>query len=195
MMGSIQDQRNNKKVFWKTVSAFFLSHVGGLLIANIFCFGLSSLFSGYGYLAVIPAILLLYSYPVYSTMWNAGHRDVNAAQFGHMSLNRFRGVWYSLAGSLPIIVISVGFVLSKFGLLFNFVIPYKLLNAEIWPIINVLNDTVFLPDFAVWQIFLIAFLSVAAPVLIGEIGYVAGSYDFSIKQKLIYKNKKAEKKK
>ena len=102
MMGSIQDQRNNKKVFGKTVSAFFLSHVGGLLIANIFCFGLSSLFSGYGYLAVIPAILLLYSYPVYSTMWNAGHRDVNAAQFGHMSLNRFAAYGIASLEAFPL---------------------------------------------------------------------------------------------
>lgn len=188
MSDLMQDHQNNWKVFWKTVSAFFFSHIGGLLIANIFCFGLSSLFEGYGFLIVIPVVLFLYSYPIYSSMWNAGHRDSNSAQFGHTVLHRGRGFLYGIVGSVPIIVISLGFVLSKFGLLFNFVIPYKLLNAEIWPIINVMSSSPFLPDFAVWQILLIALLSVAVPVLIGELGYLAGTYDFAVMQWLIYEN-------
>ena len=36
MSDVMQDRQNNRKVFWKTVSAFFLSHIGGLLIAIIF---------------------------------------------------------------------------------------------------------------------------------------------------------------
>ena len=174
MSDVMQDRQNNRKVFWKTVSAFFLSHIGGLLIAIIFCFGLSSLFEGYGFLIVIPVVLFLYSYPIYSSMWNAGHRDLNSAQFGHTVLHRERGFLYGIVGSVPIMLISLCFVLSKFGLFFNFVIPYKLLNA-------------------VWQIFLIAFLSIAVPIVIGELGYLAGTYDFAVMQRLVYKNKDKKK--
>lgn len=193
MSDVMQDRLNNRKMFWKTVSAFFLSHIGGLLIAIIFCFGLSSLFEGYGFLIVIPVVLFLYSYPIYSSMWNAGHRDLNSAQFGHTVLHRERGFLYGLVGSVPIMLISLCFVLSKFGLFFNFVIPYKLLNAEIWPIINVMTSSPYLPDFAVWQIFLIAILSIAVPIVIGELGYLAGTYDFAVMQRLVYKNKDKKK--
>lgn len=127
-------------------------------------------------------------------MWNAGHRDRNAANFGHATFRYSRGLLYGIVGASPLAVISIGFVLSKFGLLFNFVLPYKMLiNPEIWPIINMLEPTVFLPNFAVWEVLLIAFLSVAVPVLIGEFGYFMGARDISIVQKLVYKdNKKKE---
>ena len=187
-----EEKQSARKLFAKTASAFLLSHIGGIIIAFIFCFGLSSLFQGNGIYVLIPVILFVYSYPVYGTMWNAGHRDLNAANFGHTVLHRWKGLVYGVAGMIPVIVISLAFILSKFGLLFNFIMPYKIINAEIWPIINLINTSIYLPDFSYGQVFLIALCSLI-PVLIGEFGYVMGTYDISIKQKLVYRKEKSDK--
>ncbi len=185
------EQQSSRKLFFKTARAFFLGHIGGVIIAFIFCFGLSGLFEGNGIFALIPVVLFVYSYPIYGTMWNAGHRDLNAANFGHTQLHRWKGLVYGLAGMIPVILISLGFILSKFGLFFNFVMPYKIINSEIWPIINLINTSVYLPEFTYGQVFLIAACSLI-PVLIGEFGYLMGTYDISIKQKMIYRNEKKD---
>lgn len=187
-----EEKQPARKLFVKTASAFFLGHIGGVIISFIFCFGLSSLFQGNGIYILIPVVLFVYSYPAYGTMWNAGHRDMNAANFGHTVLHRWKGLVYGLAGMIPVILLSLAFILSKFGLLFNFVMPYKILNAEIWPIINLINTSIYLPDFSYGQVFLIALCSLI-PVLIGEFGYVMGTYDISIKQKLVYRKEQPDK--
>ncbi len=190
-----QDKQLKKdalKTFWKTVGAAFGAHVGGVIIACLFCFGLASLLADGYYFIMIPLILFLYSYPLYGTMWNAGLRDRNYGNRGHGKLRNTHGLVYVSVAIIPVIVMAVLMVLSKFHLFDNFVVLFKILNAEIWPIVNAINPQMYLDRFDIYQILVISLLSVAVPLIIGEFGYYMGRCDISLKQKLIYKDDKKQ---
>lgn len=184
-----------KQKLLKPALSFLGAHAGGVLIANILCFGLAGMMSNMGLLLCIPLILLVYSMPVYGTLWGMGMSDSNKANFGHIVLDRWRGAKIALVGMIPWIVCSVLFLLSKFGLFWNFVVPYKIINGEVWPIINALHVfagqkvSMYLPAFSYGQVIAAAVVPLI-PILIAEFAYYLGTKDISISQRLIYKNKK-----
>ncbi|MEG0692979.1 MAG: hypothetical protein RR444_07840, partial [Oscillospiraceae bacterium] len=156
----------------------------------VFCFGLAGLMSNTGGLLVAQIlILLVYSFPTYSTMWEFGHKDLNRFNYGHIARDQFRGFKIGLIANIPFFLISLLFILSKFGLFYNIVIPFKLINAEIWPLINLIQPWAYMDKFAMWQVLLVAILPVI-PVLIAGGAYILGNHDYSPMQKLVYKNKK-----
>ena len=183
-----QMKQDARKTFWKTVAAVLGSHLGGVIIACIFCFGMSTLLADGYFWVMIPLILALYSYPLYGTMWNAGLRDRNYDKRGHGELSKLRGFLYVAVALSPVIVMAILMVASKFGLFYNIVMLFKLLNAEIWPIVNAFTPSMYLSDFELWQIVVVSLLSIVIPMIIGEFGYYMGRRDISIKQKLIYQN-------
>ena len=167
------------------------AHFGGIIIALVLCFTLAYLMTGGWLILMIPLILLIYSMPIYGTMWQMGTSDSNKANFGHIKLDRWRGAKLAAIGMSPWLVMGILFLLSKFGLFWNFVIPYKLLNAEMWPIINAMESSMYLPDFTVGQAIIAALLPVI-PIFIAELGYILGTKDFSITQHVVYSNKKKQ---
>lgn len=174
----------------KQASGLFGAHVGGIILSLIFCLGLAGLMgSVWGLILSQVLILLVYSFPSYSTMWDYGHKDLNRANYGHIEKDLYRGFKVGLIAHIPFFVLSLLLVLGKFGLFFNIVIPFKLINAEIWPLINLIQPKAYLDNFAIWQLLLVAILPLI-PVLIAGGAYILGIHDYSPMQNLVYKNKK-----
>ena len=171
------------------------AQAGGILLALIFCFGLAVLMTGMGLLFCIPLVLLCYSVPLYNSMWGLGHSDGNKAHFGHIVLDPWRGVKISLIANIPWLCSGVLFFLSKCGLFWNFTVIYKIINAEVWPIMNAVqvfagqDVSMYLPDFAWWQVVVCALLPLL-PVAVAHLGYSMGTRDISIVEKVLYVNKK-----
>lgn len=184
-----------KQPLIKPALSFLSSHVGGLFMAALLCLALSGLMTGVGLYLCIPLTLLVYGIPVYGTMWSMGMSDMNKANFGHIVLDRWRGAKLAAIGLSPWILCSVLFLLSKFGLFYNFVVVYKIINAEVWPAINALHVfagervSMYLPDFSYGQA-VAAALFPLFPVLLAEFAYFLGTKDISLAQKLIYKKQK-----
>ncbi|MFZ2538035.1 MAG: hypothetical protein WAX04_03955 [Oscillospiraceae bacterium] len=166
------------------------AHVGGVLLSLIFCFGLAALMKNAGGLIIAQILILfVYSFPTYSTMWDYGHRDLNRFNYGHIKRDQLKGFKISLIANIPVFILSLLFILSKFGLFYNIAIVFKLMNAEVWPLINLIQPWAYMNKFAVWQVFLVALLPLI-PVLIAGGSYILGNHDFSPMKVIVYKNKK-----
>ncbi len=186
---------NVKQPLMKPAFQAMGAHVGGILLALIFCFGLARLMTGMGLLFCIPLVLLTYSVPLYNSLWGQGHSDGNKAHFGHIVLDPWRGAKIALLANLPWIVSGVLFFLSKCGLFWNFTVIFKIMNAEVWPIMNALHVfagqevSMYLPSFSWWQVVVCALLPLL-PVAVAHLGYSMGVRDISLMEKLMYVNKK-----
>ena len=161
-----------------------------ILLCNFVCISFAGFMGSASGLVVVEVILLLiYFGIVYSSLWNQGREDNNLAHFGHIALDRWRGIKIGLLANIPFLLMGLLLVLSRFGLFWNFVLIYKIANAAFWPLINLFESTLDVMDFAVWQVIVIALLPLLTAV-VSQIGYLLGIKDFSIMQKLIYRNKK-----
>lgn len=183
-----------KQPILKPAISLLWNHVGGLLVCAIACFGFgfAGLLQGNGLWFSAVALLFLYCLPIYNNMWSLGHNDRNLSDFGHIKLQPARGFLIGLIANSPNLLLGLMFFLSKFGIGWNLVIPYKFLNAEVWPLINAIQPEIsMVDDFTVIQTLLVALLPLI-PVLIAEISYYLGTRDFSIGHKLLYKEKKPE---
>lgn len=179
----------------KQATGLFGGHVGGIIIALILCFSLASLMMNpWGLVLAQVLIILAFSIPVYSTMWEYGHKDKNRSNYGHITLDKYRGFKVALIANIPFFAMSLLMILSKFGLFYNIVIPFKLVNAEIWPLINLIQPSAYLNDYAIWQMLLVVLLPLV-PVAVEGVAYIFGINDFSPLAKLIYKKKKPAPKK
>ena len=161
-----------------------------LLLCNFVCISFAGFMGSASGLAAIESILLLiYFGIVYSSLWNQGREDKNLANFGHIVLDRWRGIKIGLLANLPFLVMGGLLILSRFGLFWNFVFLYKIVNAQFWPLINLFRSTLDVMDFAVWQVVVIALLPLLTAA-VSQLGYLLGIKDVSILQKLIYRDKK-----
>lgn len=188
-------KHGNKPLLQAALSVFW-PHVGGLLVVLILSFALPSFLIGGGLWLTIPLFLIAYSLAMYASAWRVGHEDMNSANFGHSVLDRKRGFWIGLvANSLNIlsgIFLLLNYILYSLQMVdFSFIIPFKMLNAEIWPIMNAIESSAFLSALSLWQVVIFALLPLI-PVAICGVSYILGTRDFSILQKVVYKNKKAK---
>lgn len=175
---------------FKTALSVFFTHIGATIMALIFCLGLSMLLIGtWGQIVSGVIVLLVYSIPLYSILWNTGNSDLNKQNFNRIEKDSFKGFKIGLLASVPVYVMTILFVLSKFGLFYNFVIPFKLANAYVWPFMNIIRNTMYLPDYTVLEVIATALLTFIPAVLCG-IFYIMGNKDFAPMQKIIYKKKK-----
>lgn len=169
--------------------SFFGAHAGGVMIAIFACIGLASFMTNPGGLIGMQLLMFLaYSFPLYNTMWSLGNRDLNKFHFGHIERDRLRGLKLGVLGVIPIFAVSLVFAFSKFTNLFDFTGVYRILNAHVWPLLNLVNLDL-KGIFTWWQVILFTLIPSILPIAASAIGYVLGNYDFSPLQKLVYKSK------
>lgn len=187
----MKEKATTKKItIGKQALGLLGSHFGGVVITLIFCFGLATLMSStIGLIISQIIILLIYSFPVYSTMWEYGHKDLNRFNYGHIQRDKYRGFKISLVANIPIFILSILMILSKFDLFYNIVVLYKIINAEIWPLINLIQPSAYLDQYSIVQIIAVSLLPIIS-IFISGFAYILGNHDYSPLQKLIYKNKK-----
>ena len=188
----------------KTACSLLIAHLGGLLISVIVCFSLSPLMAGIGIWAGAPIVLLAYGSITYNTMWGLGHEDSNLAHFHHITLDPWRGLKVSFIAMTPFLAFGAAFAICAAVSLSTgeetwfllLAIVYRLVNAEVWPLINAVAPQAAEGVTDSWSIgsAVAAALFTLIPLVIHQLGYFLGTKDFSIMQRLIYKNKKSKKK-
>ncbi|MEG2813170.1 MAG: hypothetical protein RSA79_01085 [Oscillospiraceae bacterium] len=184
---NIETDNNSFKALIKPSFSFFGYHLACIILSEIISISLGMLYdTPLGMLGLGAILLIVYSLPIYNYMWGLGHRDLNKQSFGHMKKDNFRGFKIALLGSVPLFCVSLLFVLSKFGLFFNFTIFYKMLNSEVKPLMSLINSSTYVSQYSYLQVFLVVLLTLI-PAILSGIFYFIGNKDFSISQHLIYK--------
>ena len=179
-----------KRPVKKPLGKLVLAHLGGWLMALIFCIGLTPWMINNMVYVCIPVVLFLYSIPIYRNLWALGHEDYNLARFGHIKLDRTRGLKLAILLYAPYLLLGVLLILSKFNLFpWSFVALYKILNAQLWPIINAIQISWYMTQYTVWQALIVGLLPLLS-VGIAAGAYLLGTYDFALYQRLVYKNEK-----
>ena len=187
--------RHSKTSVWRASLRVLRSHISGIVFANLLCMILAGVMLGPGLYVALPVILVVYSLGIYTSMWAYGKEDRIAADYHYITLNRLHGLGVCLIGYLPFLlmgVLLVAFNTDAFaGVEFiqnDYVVIFKFLNAGIWPIMNAIEVSASLTDITMFQAVSMALLTLI-PVIVGTVGYILGTYDISLMQKLVYKNK------
>lgn len=173
--------------FFKDAFSSFWVHLGASIVAFIFCYGLGVLFDGWGFAFVIPIILIVYSIPIFIKFKSLGQRDKNSNDFGHTKRNPFRGIIIALAANSLNILMGLLLIPAKAELIPNFVMLFRFTNPQISPIMLLIQNSVYLPDFSWLHVILYALLTLI-PVFLAGFFYLLGLHDFSFKDKIVYKN-------
>lgn len=176
--------------------SIFWRHLGGVMIAFIFSIPLSQFLVDNITGQIICSILFLfiYSIPSYTALWAIGHRDLNKEKFGHVNKDIYKGLKIGLIASIPSFIFALLFILSKFNIFpFNIVVPFKFVNAELFPLINLIQPSMYMPDFSIAEVFGIAALTLI-PAVLCFFFYILGNKDFKPTSWLVYKKDTNEKK-
>lgn len=177
------------------VLSLIASHYGGVVISLIICLGLSTLMIGAPWQLLIAQLvaILAYAFPTYNAAWAMGHTDLNRANFGRIPRDKLYGFKLGAIISIPMYVMAILLILSRFDLFWNFTVIYRLLNAHTWPLLNLIHPTFEMESFGVISLILFAIVPSVATIAVTGIGYLFGNHDFSPMQKLVYKNSKKAK--
>lgn len=127
----------------------------------------------------------------YDRMWQLGARDENMVQCGKKKADNMRGFKIGLMASIPSGVLFVLLLLSRFGVIPGWYMTiYRACNMPYLPFINAF----FTVDTTVSNAPFFAFIAAAVTIFfvpaICAIGYRLGRKGFSVKDHLVYKQKK-----
>ncbi|MDR3552367.1 MAG: hypothetical protein P4L75_04505 [Clostridia bacterium] len=127
--------------------------------------------------------LLIYTWFIYSRVWQEGSRDPNRIKFGHMNKFLGKGLVAGLLADIPFVLF---YLITALSSLFNWHytaihVVYVLLNMQFNYLITLLSH---MPG--LFFIFLIPL------PLIAGVGYILGFNHISLYSKLVYKPNKTK---
>lgn len=193
-----QKEYNKKNSFGKRVWANMTSQMGANVICIVVTLSLAGIFSNsFGQAALLLINSIIYYTAIYACMWDIGHRDSNRIRFGHETLDKYRGLKVSLVANIPVWGMWLVLVAGKFGAFNSFnevvgsgvVVVYKLLNPQLWPLMNMTGNTVLFDKMTFAQL-AILFAAICIMPIVGQVFYILGIKDIAPLQKLIYKSDK-----
>lgn len=180
----------------KTALSLFGNHLIGLVVALFVCIFLARIMVGNGIWVGAPIVFLVYCCMTYGSLWHLGHDDANLANFGHITLDPWRGLKLSLIVLAPFFAFGLFFIvccLLEVEWFSSLAIAYRVVNANVWPLINAVTPVAEEGAAAinVWPIgrAVAAGLFPVLPIFVHPVAYYLGTRDFSILQWLIYKKK------
>ncbi len=116
-----------------------------LCICNVVCviivFSMSGIMNmGIGGMLLTELIcLLLTGITLYAQSWGFGDKDANYLQFGRMERDPYKPLRYGLVAVAPSIISDLILIFSKITGLFDLLWLYRLMNAPLWPLINIIH--------------------------------------------------------
>ncbi len=182
----------------KSIFRLALSSYGSFLIAILLCFilaiSIAALDSPTWAMNLILFVLMipLYVVLIYNPIWTEGDRNRNMIQFGHIQYDKWKGLKVGLLMAIPYLLTNLMLTLSKFGVLPNLFWLYKILNAHLWPLLNILDPTALAADMTILGL-VICWLTSFYPTIIAVVAYFLGYKGIMVMEKLIYKNKPRKK--
>lgn len=182
------------------------------VICAVVVFSLSSLMvkGVWGPLVVQAVCLIIAGVVVYSQMWGFGDRDANFIQFGRLEKDPLKGLKVMMLAVIPSLVLCIPLALSMAEVLpFDFMPFYRILEAPVWPLINVIHPYGAIAHAAVeaneymeataataglgWGQFVLVSLLPLIYVPFGVAGYELGLRRISVGLKLMYEDKNKKK--
>lgn len=134
------------------------------------------------------ALTLLLTF-VYPSLWNLGAKDSNLVRFKHQQEDPLKGLKIGLVSQIPAFLLWLGTLICALGA--NKTLPlalYRFINCHYYSFIQVIFGTdKTVGDLGVLQ-FVLLFLLLGIVPVAAHIGYLLGYKDFSISEKIIYKN-------
>ena len=147
-------------------------------------------------LSQLVALTVLVAFP-YRQLWAQGDHDRNQANFGHMALDPLRGLRVGWIADIPAVVVYAVLWLGKWGVpgMGNAHSLYTLFNSSFLPFCY---RTMGRGLTSATNLSVGSMLALLLPVLflplVCHVAYTLGIHQFSISDKVFYKNKKKKRK-
>ena len=194
-----QQSQKQQKPLWRYAVGVFGSHVAAVIIAMIIVVSILPISENIVFQVCCGLFtLLLYWALVNGSAWKLGNDDLNRVNFGRMEKNLWRGVQVGLLASIPMFVLDLALIVlnlfdcgaaSQWGL-----VVYRVLNMHYIVFLNLVAGTdATLLDLPVWKTLIICLMSLVTTACT-TVGYLLGYKDIVLMDKLMYKNRKGNRK-
>lgn len=201
-----------------------LSLLKTLCICNVICvvivFSMSAIMGKgvWGILVTELICLIITGATLYAQSWSMGDKDANYIQFGRMVYDPVKPVKIGLLAIAPGLVSDILLIVSKISGAFDFLWIYRLMNAPLWPLINLIHPYSIFPQAATeetvimqgtqyeeviaasdatpgcgWGKLILMILLPIIYMLFIYAGYELGRRRISIGSKLVYENEDSKK--
>lgn len=174
----------------KTIPALALAYFGNLMAGTGVCLVFFAFFSAFfdffiGTIVIQIVFLLIYGAFGYSVLWRRGNADNNLVHFGHIEKDLTKGFRVGLLGVLPYLLMDGALLLSKAGLIPNWLWIFKILNT---PYIAPLNLCLSTGDIAnhSWLAAAYPLLLHLFVILLAGAAYLIGFHGISLLEKMVY---------
>ena len=132
---------------------------------------------------------------IYMPLFKEGTKDVNLVNFGHKQKDMLKGLKIGLIANIPFVLLYIAFFALHSGVLKGFNLTwYKFISGYLF----VIYDLIFGASSVAGELSVSKLILAAAPLLFvpaaAAVSYVLGYKEFSLEEKLIYKNKKRKSK-
>lgn len=197
------------RMAWKTILNIWVITIISLII--VLSFSPLMVQGVWGKLLTLLFTMILTFAILYGYMWSQGDRDANFIQFGRDTYDKWKGLKVGLLALLPNLLWDLLLLLSMVRVLpIDFLPFYRMLNAPLWPLINMIHAYGAIPYDAVaatetmeaieataglsWGGFVGMCLLPLIYTAFCVLGYYLGHKRISIRSKMIYEDpkKKAE---
>ena len=142
--------------------------------------------------AGVLGFIMLFAF-VYNLFWTRGDKDANLATYGHIALDKYRGVKLGLLITLPFAFSYLLLVVDKIFSLFSsslYLFIYRIVNYNMYPIIEfATRGAENAQGVPTWALLLLLVTLIPIPA-ISALGYYCGIKGISIKDKIVYKKDK-----
>ncbi len=192
-MRSIKEMYRDRYSYLRRGISLYSSQAGGLLFCFILLLSLAfTLNYTVGRIIMLFVLGFAYYITVFASMWDMGYRDSSRVKFGHIKKNYAIGFQIGAIGNIFWWVMIGSMFLSKLGLCPNMLILFKWLAPPIWPIINMMCESMYLSNFEWWMMFVILAAGSMITVISG-ISYILGYNEIVPLNKMMYAKSKKTK--
>lgn len=176
-----------KHKLFKPALSLFGCHIAGVIIAFIFVVGFAALNDSFlGQLITVIVVLIVYSIPSYCSMWLLGNQDINLIRCNKKERDILRGFKIGFVSSIPSFCLAIYFFSTKIFPTSNIVFLYRVLNSEISPIIQMINNNSSLMKISIGEMAVFSLLT-AIPAIFAGVFYIMGLNNITPVRRLIYK--------
>ncbi len=173
--------------------SLYSAQLGGWLFCVVLLISLAfTLNYGWGRWIMFFALGFAYYATVFASAWDMGFRDSNRVKFGHIQKSYATGFKIGAIGNIFWWVMILSMFIAKLGYGYNILIIFKWLAPPVWPVINMMCDSMYLFNFDWWMLLVILIAGSMITVISG-VSYILGYNEIIPMHKLMYtKSKKAQ---
>jgi hypothetical protein len=180
----------DKNSYLRRGISLYSAQLGGFIFCFVLLVSMSAILNyTWGRWILLFVLGFAYYITIFACMWDQGNRDLNRYKFGHIKKNYAVGFKVGAIGNIFWWVMILSMFLSKLGVCSSILLIFKWLAPPVWPIINLMCDSMYLSNFDWWMMFVILLAGSMITVISG-LSYIAGFKEIIPVQKLMYSKRK-----